>query len=310
MAKEKVRKLSTAEFASMLAEHEANWNKYNCGLIEHKPWLKIENCSLLDVGESINYRNFRCIKFINVIFPWVISHSTFKECSFFDCDCMPYNFDHVTMYVGYFENCTFFKTAFDFTNIYAGSFKDCDLINVRFVYSTVDLHGLINCKFSSQYLFRSDIAYELLTINDSPTSNSIAYNACPTDGKFIGWKKLIRPATKADIAVLNVAALFPIPKSENVPIVECICKLEIPASAKRSSGLDIKCRASKVKVLEIRDIKSGAMVDEAFSIHTPSFKYKVGETIKEPNFDDNRWNTCSSGIHFFVDKQTALDYEL
>ena len=38
------------------------------------------------------------------------------------------------------------------------------------------------------------------------------------------------------------------------------------------------------------------------------FKYTVGETVEVKDFDPDRWNECSTGIHFFMDRQEAVEY--
>lgn len=44
------------------------------------------------------------------------------------------------------------------------------------------------------------------------------------------------------------------------------------------------------------------------SQYDSSFIYRVGETVEVPDFDENRWNECSTGIHFFITRQEAVDY--
>ena len=78
--------------------------------------------------------------------------------------------------------------------------------------------------------------------------------------------------------------------------------LLIPADAKRSHGSERKCRADKVEVLEV----IGA--DEGISICPDSVIYRKGETVTADQWDDNRWNTCSSGIHFLLTKAEAEAY--
>src|SRR5208337_4512296 len=75
-----------------------------------------------------------------------------------------------------------------------------------------------------------------------------------------------------------------------------ICKLLIPAAAKRSNATGRKCRAEYAIVLG----------GEGVSQYDASFVYKVGETVqpREP-FDEDRWNECASGIHFFVTRREA-----
>ena len=108
--------------------------------------------------------------------------------------------------------------------------------------------------------------------------------ACPEEGAFIGFKQC------------NGAE-------------ECVLvKLEIPKDAKRSSATTRKCRCSKAKVISITGIVTRQEYDEAFSQRDKRFVYRVGETVVPDSFDEDRWNECSNGIHFFITKQEAIDY--
>ena len=103
--------------------------------------------------------------------------------------------------------------------------------------------------------------------------------ACPSEGSFIGWK---------------TASNY-------------IIKLEIPADAKRSSGAGIKCRCNKAKVLAIENEDgTPADVTEVHSDYDPEFIYRIGETVIVDNFDDNRFNECAPGIHFYMDRVNVL----
>ena len=111
--------------------------------------------------------------------------------------------------------------------------------------------------------------------------------ACPDFGMFIGWKKAI---------------------GENSLV---LVELEIPEDAKRLSATGRKCRCDKAKVLSIRDMEGNVIVArEARSSYDHAFVYKVGETVSVDDFDDNRWNECSRGIHFFINRQEAVEYIL
>lgn len=98
--------------------------------------------------------------------------------------------------------------------------------------------------------------------------------SCPEEGNFIGWKKC-----------------------KNSVIV----KLMI--TGKRSSATSRKCRTSEAVVMEICN---GAL--EAVSSYRESFIYRSGEVVSVPDFDENRWNDCSSGIHFFITRAEAENY--
>ena len=104
---------------------------------------------------------------------------------------------------------------------------------------------------------------------------------CPETGSFIGYKKA------ADKIVM----------------------LEICADAKRSSATSRKCRCSKAKVLSITNLDgSDSGLTEVRSNYSKEFVYCVGEIVEAPDFDENRWNECTAGIHFFITRGEAVKY--
>ncbi len=104
---------------------------------------------------------------------------------------------------------------------------------------------------------------------------------CPSDGAFVAWKK---------------ASGY-------------IVKLEIPEDALRSSSTTRKCRANKAKVLGIyNDEKILLEVQKVFSNWDKRFAYKVGEMVYAHDFDENRWEDCAPGIHFFITFDEAKNY--
>ena len=106
--------------------------------------------------------------------------------------------------------------------------------------------------------------------------------ACQEKGSFIGYKKC-----------------------RNDLIVE----LEIPEDAYRCSATSKKCRCSKAKVLSITNLDgSESTSDVAVSKYDSSFVYRIGGTLEVTDFDQNRWNECSTGIHFFMNREDAVKY--
>ena len=104
---------------------------------------------------------------------------------------------------------------------------------------------------------------------------------CPESGSYIGYKK--------------ASGL--------------VVELEIPADARRSSATSRKCRASKAKVLSITDINGNPAGGQVKSNYDPNFVYAIGETVEVTDFDDNRWNECSTGSHHFITRAEAVIYE-
>jgi hypothetical protein len=106
---------------------------------------------------------------------------------------------------------------------------------------------------------------------------------------------------------LTIAQTRILPEGDIIGYKKCqnevIVKLLIPREAKRSHALGRKCRAEYAEVLEIY----GA--DKAFSKWDNSFVYEVGKTVKpkEP-FSEDWTNECAPGIHFFITKVEAENY--
>ena len=83
-----------------------------------------------------------------------------------------------------------------------------------------------------------------------------------------------------------------------------IVKLLIPAEANRSHGAKRKCRCEFADVLEVIGAETGE------SNHAPRITYRAGERVTPDAWDENRWDTCSNGIHFFLTKDEAIAYSL
>ena len=104
---------------------------------------------------------------------------------------------------------------------------------------------------------------------------------CPDAGAFIAWKK----------------------------VNGYIVKLQIPEDAKRCSAASRKCRCDKALVLAIETIEGEAAdVSTLTNCAYAECVYTVGEMVYPDSLDDNRWNECSHGIHFFVNRQEAVNW--
>ena len=100
----------------------------------------------------------------------------------------------------------------------------------------------------------------------------------PEEGSFIGWKKCSG---------------------------EKIVKLQITENAKRSHGAERKARCSEALVLEVFGadvVKSGG----GYGV----VEYRQGEIVHSDSWDEDRWNVCSHGIHFFLTRAEAEAYNL
>ena len=205
--------------------------------------------------------------------------------------------NNIDFYNSNIDNCKILHSI-RFSNV---SFKQCVITNSTFkiVFNNVDFtrthinnvsfEGCVfkNCTFTYAKFIGVDFfgasfvnCIGLDTVYVS--TNTRFFNiVCPEKGSFIGYK--------------NCAGL--------------IVELLIPEDAKRSSATTTKCRCSKAKILSITHIDgSPSKFTEIPSNYDVSFKYKIGETVEVNNFNKDRWNECSAGIHFFINRSDAVNY--
>ena len=176
--------------------------------------------------------------------------------------------------------------------------SDCDLSGASLDYASLNyaslnraslnyasLNGasLNGASLNGASLNRASLNYASLngaSLNGAKNVPFIPYS-CPDCGSFIGYKK---------------ASGY-------------IVELEILSDSRRLSATDRKCRCDKAKVLSIQNIDgTKAEINSVASSYDEKFLYKVGEIVKVENFDEDRFNECSTGIHFFINRQEAVDY--
>lgn len=104
---------------------------------------------------------------------------------------------------------------------------------------------------------------------------------CPEKGAFIGYKKCCD---------------------------DRIVELLIPADAKRSSATNTACRCSKAKVMVIKSFDCSEYFDEAWSLADENFVYRKGQWVEVSDFDEDRWNNSTTGIHFWMTREEAVNY--
>ena len=104
---------------------------------------------------------------------------------------------------------------------------------------------------------------------------------CPEEGEFIAWKK----------------------------VGKVIIKLRIPTEAKRSSATSRKCRCEYAEVLALQNLDGTPYSgDKVVNNNNNTTIYKVGEIVRPDSWDEDRWNECSHGIHFFITRDEAVRY--
>ena len=161
--------------------------------------------------------------------------------------------------------------------------RGANLINANLRGANLSGANLINANLSGADLINANLINANLRGADLRKAKNVPYipMICPEEGSFIGYKKASGK----------------------------IIKLCIPEDAKRSSATTRKCRCNKAVVLAIYELDGSiSKVTEVASSRDINFIYKISKEVVVDNFDDDRWNECSTGIHFFIQKQEAIDY--
>ena len=170
----------------------------------------------------------------------------------------------------------------EFATLKRINLQNTDLRGTRFRMAGLWRGDLTNAKLNDADFWEADLTDAIYD-----KSKICLPLQCPEEGSFIGYKK-----------------------SENTDGKPVIVKLQITEDAKRSSATSRKCRCNKAKVLSITSIEGETEYDSAscLDLHE-NFIYKVGETVEVTDFDEDRWNECSTGIHFFITRDEAVQYK-
>ena len=164
--------------------------------------------------------------------------------------------------------------------------EDCNgWENMRAYLTGADLTG---ADLSGAYLYGADLYGAYLT--GANLSGAYLYGAknvpfvpmaCPDTGSFTAWKK---------------AGGY-------------IVRLLVPADAKRSSATGRKCRCDKAIVTAIQNPDgTDSGIDSVASNRDKTFVYKINELVAVPDFCEDRFQECAAGIHFFINRQEAVEY--
>lgn len=151
--------------------------------------------------------------------------------------------------------------------------------------------NLSGADLSWAYLSRANLSGANLSGADlSGAKNFWIPMSCPDSGSFVGWKKAVLLDSKGSRSV------------------HVIVKLRICEDAKRSSSTGRKCRCDRAEVLEIQALDGGKPEEGSVVSHRDrNFHYIPGTIVSVPDFDENRWEECSTGTHFFVNRKEAAD---
>ena len=249
-----------------------NQEKLNKILKEHKLWLTGEGGKRADLSDS----NLSNTDLSNTNLTYAnLSDSNLSNADLWNTDLTSANLSNTDLTSVNLSNANLEQANLEHANLSNAYLMDADLSGADLKHT-----NLIHANLEHANLWNANLKDANLE-NVRTSIHTIGYNlVCPEKGSFIGYKRANG----------------------------CLVELLILDDAKRSSATTSKCRCDKAKVLDIIDINTGESMEKARSDYDPNFIYEVGEIVSVDNFDDNRWNECGTGIHFFMNRNNALNY--
>ena len=174
-----------------------------------------------------------------------------------------------------------------YANLRSANLSSANLSSADLSSANLRSANLRSADLSSANLSSADLSYA--NLRSAENLDTVLYNEltsffalqCPEEWEFI-WRKKCKD--------------------------NYIVKLLITKNALRSSATSRKCRASEVKTLEIfnnkwDNIKS---IESNYDSKIKYVKWKITTPLNW--FDKDRWNECSSWIHFFLTRKEAELY--
>ena len=213
--------------------------------------------------------------------------------NFKNADLENANLEYIYAQNANFCNANLKSVFFQNANLYSADFKNADLENANLEYTFAERANFYSVNFKNANLENANfwatnlenVNFENTNIKNIDIREAIHIPYIPMnlpEKEFIGWK------------------IF-----EN----GLIAKLKILKDSKCSRATGDKCRCDKALVLEFQNINGHkSQITEYTNYNYTICQYKVGEIVYADSWDEYRWNECSHGIHFFLDRETAVNY--
>lgn len=204
------------------------------------------------------------------------------------CDMNLRGFDlsYMDFTLGVFKNVCFDEVNFSHSSIENALFENCTFCGADFRHANMRTCAMRYNDLTGANIKGADLFAAVL---EHAKLDGIIYNEetkwfklhCPETGPFLGYKKCFNNR---------------------------LVQLLIPEDAKRTSATMNSCRCSKAKVLTIKSFDYKEEFDEACSLVDENFVYRKGEWVEVPDFNEDRWQDSTRGIHFWLTREEALAY--
>ena len=222
-----------------------------------------------------------------------LSEANLNYANLYGADLSNTDFSYANFYGADLRYSQLNKASLNNADLFKANLCGADLSNTDFSYAKFNGADLSCTNLSGANLRGANFSYADL-------SNSVFHNTLINQAYFITAKNI--PPLPMNLPSGEFIGWKAFPNG-------LIAKLKILKDSKRSQATTNKCRCDKALVLEFQNI-NGSKADLVEYTNTKFIKctYKVGEVVYADSWDNNRWNECSHGIHFFMDRETAVDY--
>lgn len=185
-----------------------------------------------------------------------------------------------------FEGANLKGADFSCANAWSANFNKTDCQNTVFLSA-----NLTEASFEGADLDEASFAQANLTEASLEDANIITaefdntigiYPVCPTEGSFIGWTL-----------------------GEDEDSNEYLVRIFVSWSAERNSGTTRKCRTDELRIEGIFPIYE-EHIAKSLRLKNRDFKLRLGETIRDVNFEKDRFKVSSTDLYFWIAKEEAL----
>lgn len=209
-----------------------------------------------------------------------------REHEFRDMDLTGADLSHADLTLSSFQNVdlrdadlhgsTVKNALFDGCPLRGADFRDADMTTASFRYC--DMGG---CDIRGADLFGAVLEHAILEGIVSDEGTRWFRMHCPEKGAFLAYKKCVN---------------------------DRMVQLLVPEDARRTSATMPSCRCDKAKVLTIKSFDFKEEFEEAWSLVDEDFVYRKGQWVQVDDFNEDRWQDSTTGIHFWLTREEAEAY--
>ena len=210
----------------------------------------------------------------------------FSNAEIKDLDMTGWNLCNVDFSLSVCKNIIFDKACMRGSSIKNALFEDCtfretDFTNADMCCAALRYCDMTGCNISGANLYAAVLEFAKLDNIIYDENTKWFKFACPEKGAFLAYKKCFN---------------------------DRLVQLLVPADAKRTSATMPSCRCNKAKVLTIKSFDYKEEYHEAWSLVNENFVYRKGQWVEVNDFNEDRWQDSTTGIHFWMTREEAKAY--